>query len=69
MCEWRQAEEDDSAIMGHLLYVAKQVAKLEGLDTTGFRIVINDGEHGCQSVYHLHLHLIGGKQLSWPPGC
>ena len=36
---------------------------------TGYRVVVNDGEEGCQSVYHLHLHVIGGKQLSWPPGC
>ena len=51
------------------MYVAKLVAKQEGLDKTGFRVVVNDGEHGCQSVFHLHLHVIGGKQLSWPPGC
>ena len=51
------------------MYAAKLVAKREGLDKTGFRIVVNDGEEGCQSVYHLHLHLIGGKQLTWPPGC
>lgn len=35
----------------------------------GFRVVINDGPEGCQSVYHVHLHVLGGKQLSWPPGC
>ena len=49
------------------MVVAAKVAKQEGLET-GYRIVINDGEHGCQSVYHLHIHVIGGQQLSWPPG-
>ncbi|RYE83777.1 MAG: HIT domain-containing protein [Methanosarcinales archaeon] len=36
--------------------------------TDGYRVVVNDGPKGCQSVYHLHLHIIGGKQLTWPPG-
>ena len=63
-----QAEERHKDILGHLLFVAKQVAAQEGLDKTGFRIVINDGAEGCQSVYHIHLHLIGGQQLTWPPG-
>ena len=63
-----QAEEDDRALLGHLLYVAKLVAKQEGLDASGYRVVINDGPHGGQEVYHLHVHVIGGKQLSWPPG-
>lgn len=61
------AEEDDKDLLGHLMYVAKLVAKQEGLDKTGFRIVINDGDHAGQTVFHLHLHLIGGKHLSWPP--
>lgn len=39
-----------------------------GLGEDGYRIVVNDGKHGCQSVYHLHVHIIGGRQLSWPPG-
>ena len=54
-------------MLGHLLWAAAEVARQENLGE-GFRIVINDGKHGCQSVYHLHLHIIGGKQLSWPPG-
>lgn len=61
------AEERHEALLGHLMFVAQKVAKDEGLER-GFRIVINNGEHGCQSVYHLHIHVIGGKQLSWPPG-
>ncbi|KAJ6300760.1 hypothetical protein OIU76_021536 [Salix suchowensis] len=62
-----QAEERHCEILGQLLYAAKLVAKQEGLED-GFRVVINDGPDGCQSVYHLHLHLLGGRQMNWPPG-
>ena len=54
-------------MLGHLMYTAQEVAKKEGLDD-GFRVVVNNGKHGAQSVYHLHLHVLGGRQLSWPPG-
>jgi histidine triad (HIT) family protein len=60
--------EDQKDLVGHLMFVAKQVAHAEGLVPGGFRMVINDGADGCQSVYHLHIHVLGGKQLSWPPG-
>jgi len=63
-----EAEEGDAALMGHLLVVANKVAKEKGLDK-GYRVVINNGVEGCQSVYHLHVHVFGGKQLTWPPGC
>ena len=59
--------DEDEPIMGHLLNVASKVAASEKLDD-GFRIVVNDGKHGCQSVYHLHVHVLGGRQLTWPPG-
>lgn len=62
-----EAGEDDVQLLGHLLIVAKKVAKQESL-TEGYRFVINDGKHGAQSVYHLHIHVLGGRQLSWPPG-
>lgn len=62
-----KAEERHSVILGHLLYTAKLVAKQEGLED-GFRIVINDGPSACQSVYHIHVHLLGGRQMNWPPG-
>ncbi|CAL9708160.1 unnamed protein product [Knipowitschia caucasica] len=62
-----EAKDDDSELLGHLLVVAKNVAKKEGLQE-GYRIVINDGKHGAQSVYHLHIHVLGGRQLTWPPG-
>ncbi|RLN23078.1 14 kDa zinc-binding protein-like [Panicum miliaceum] len=62
-----KAEERHVEVLGNLLYAAKVVAKQEGLED-GFRIVINDGPEGCQSVYHLHVHLLGGRQMNWPPG-
>lgn len=51
----------------HILNAAKIVAEQEGL-TQGYRLIINEGEHGGQTVPHLHAHLIGGRKLSWPPG-
>jgi histidine triad (HIT) family protein len=54
-------------LLGHLMFVAAKVAKEQGLQD-GYRVVINNGKNGCQSVYHLHLHVIGGRQLGWPPG-
>ncbi|XP_073156946.1 adenylylsulfatase HINT1-like [Henckelia pumila] len=62
-----KAEEKHCEILGYLLYRAKLVAKQEGLED-GFRLVINDGPKGCQSVYHLHIHLLGGRQMNWPAG-
>eukprot|EP00956_Cyclotella_meneghiniana_P017637 scaffold28929_cov71-Cyclotella_meneghiniana.AAC.15 len=60
------ARDDQKDILGHLLFVAQMVGEKEC--PQGFRIVINDGEHGAQSVYHLHLHVMGGRQMGWPPG-
>lgn len=61
------AESKDHALMGHLLLTAKRVAEQEGL-TNGYRLVINTGPDGGQTVYHLHLHILGGRQMQWPPG-
>lgn len=61
------AESTDHALMGHLLLTAKRVAQQAGLDN-GYRIVINNGADGGQTVYHLHLHVLGGRQMEWPPG-
>jgi len=61
-----KARSDQKELLGHLLYVAQEVGKKEC--PNGFRIVINDGKEGQQTVFHLHLHVIGGRQLSWPPG-
>lgn len=61
------AESKDHALMGHLLLTAKRVAEQVGL-TNGYRIVINNGDDGGQTVYHLHLHILGGRAMGWPPG-
>nr|XP_033474459.1 histidine triad nucleotide-binding protein 2, mitochondrial isoform X1 [Epinephelus lanceolatus] len=62
-----EVKDDDTELLGHLLVVAKNVAKQESLKE-GYRVVINDGKHGAQSVYHLHIHVLGGRQMKWPPG-
>jgi histidine triad (HIT) family protein len=62
------ATEDHKPLLGHLMFAAQKVAHQEGLVKDGYRLVINDGPYGCQSVYHLHIHVIGGRQMSWPPG-
>ncbi|MBW4700177.1 MAG: histidine triad nucleotide-binding protein [Aphanocapsa lilacina HA4352-LM1] len=62
-----QVAPEDEALLGHLLYVAVQVARQEGLDS-GYRLVVNNGVQGGQTVYHLHVHLLGGRMLAWPPG-
>ena len=64
----QDVEEGDAALMGHLMVVAKKVAKAQGLEEGGYRLVINNGKDGAQSVYHIHLHILGGRQMTWPPG-
>lgn len=59
---------DDEIIVGHMVTVAKELADDEGVSQTGFRLVMNCGENGGQTVEQLHLHLIGGRQFAWPPG-
>ncbi|MEH2375148.1 histidine triad nucleotide-binding protein [Nostoc sp.] len=61
------AESHDHALLGHLLLTAKRVAEEAGLKN-GYRVVINTGDDGGQTVHHLHLHILGGRQLNWPPG-
>jgi histidine triad (HIT) family protein len=61
-----KAEANQKELLGHLMYVASEVAKKECPD--GFRIIVNDGVDGAQSVMHLHLHIMGGRQMGWPPG-
>ncbi len=61
------AESKDHALMGHLLLTAKRVAQQAGLNN-GYRVVINTGPDGGQTVSHLHLHILGGRQMAWPPG-
>jgi histidine triad (HIT) family protein len=62
-----EAGESDQALLGHLLLTAAQLAQKENL-AGGYRIVINNGPDGGESVPHLHIHLLGGRKLTWPPG-
>ena len=55
-------------LLGHCMIVAKKVAAQKSIDQEGYRVVINNGQHGCQSVYHTHLHVLGGRKLKLPPG-
>ena len=61
------AESDDQALLGHLLLTVKRVAEQAGL-SNGYRVVINNGNDGGQTVDHLHLHILGDRQMLWPPG-
>lgn len=58
----------DHALLGHLVNVANQVAEEQGISQEGFRAVVNVKSQGGQTVYHLHLHVLGGRFLKWPPG-
>ncbi len=58
--------KDDKDLLGHLLLVAKTIAELEGLED--WRTIINTGSKAGQTIFHLHLHLLGGRELKWPPG-
>ena len=57
-----------SQLLGHLLCVARKVAVQKDISEAGYRVVINDGKNGAQSVLHLHVHVLGGRQMQWPPG-
>jgi histidine triad (HIT) family protein len=59
---------DDAVLSGQLLKAAVTLAKQEGLSEDGYRTVFNCNKNGGQAVYHLHLHLLGGRQMAWPPG-
>lgn len=58
----------DGALMGELILRANEIAKQEGISDSGFRLVINNGESASQSVFHIHLHILGGRRFGWPPG-
>ena len=58
----------DEALLGRLSMVAYSIAKERGFSEKGYRLVMNCNSDGCQSVFHIHLHCLGGRQLSWPPG-
>lgn len=62
-------QSSQEALVGHLFTVAQTIASTLKIATEGYRVVMNCNQYGGQAVYHIHLHLLGGKQLSWPPGC
>ncbi len=62
------SELNDAHTAGEIILAATEVARREGLEPTGYRIVVNTGDHAGQSVGHLHLHVVGGRRLQWPPG-
>lgn len=63
-----EAGSDDHKLLGHLLCVAPRLAQQEGIAENGWRAVINTGIEAGQSVFHIHLHILGGRPLGWPPG-
>jgi histidine triad (HIT) family protein len=63
-----EIEERHAGMLADLVQAARQVARAEGIDEPGWRLVTNVGREGGQHIYHLHLHLLGGRQMGWPPG-
>ncbi len=63
-----EARSADAALLGQLLMKGGEIAREQGLEDDGYRFVINTGDHGGQTVFHLHLHILGGRRLTWPPG-
>lgn len=61
-------QESDAGLLGRLMLVGNKIAKQKGIAGDGYRLVVNTGAHGGQSVFHLHLHVLGGRHLAWPPG-
>jgi histidine triad (HIT) family protein len=60
--------DEHEALLGHILVVARKVAELKGIAETGYRVVMNTGSEAGQSVFHMHLHVLGGRAMGWPPG-
>jgi histidine triad (HIT) family protein len=63
-----EAKPEDEKVLGHLLLKAAEVAAKLGIEKSGYRLVINNGPHAGESVPHLHCHILGGRDLAWPPG-
>jgi histidine triad (HIT) family protein len=63
-----EAGASDEALLGHLLLTAAEMAKREGIAENGYRVVVNQGWQAGESVPHLHVHVLGGRQMKWPPG-
>jgi histidine triad (HIT) family protein len=63
-----ELQDPDVELLGRLMLAGNKIAKQKGIADAGYRIVVNTGAHGGQSVFHLHLHVLGGRHLAWPPG-
>lgn len=63
-----EIQPEDEPIIGRMFTLARQLAEQEGIKESGYRLVVNTGPHGGQTVFHLHIHLLGKRHLSWPPG-
>ncbi len=63
-----KAQPEDETLLGRMLLRANEIARKLGVAESGFRYVLNNGDHGGQTVYHVHLHILGGRPFSWPPG-
>ena len=63
-----ELEEAQTGVMGRLFLAAKELAREEGIDEAGYRMVVNAGADAGQTVFHIHMHLLGGREMGWPPG-
>ena len=63
-----ELQDSDVELLGRLMLAGNTIARQKGIADAGYRVVVNTGAHGGQSVFHLHLHILGGRHLAWPPG-
>lgn len=63
-----EAPDGSEDLLGEIMTTAREIARLKGIDESGYRIVLNTGPHSGQEVFHIHFHVLGGRPLSWPPG-
>jgi histidine triad (HIT) family protein len=63
-----ELQDSDIGLIGRMILAGNKITKLKGITDAGYRFVVNTGAHGGQSVFHLHLHVLGGRHMAWPPG-
>ena len=63
-----EAMPEDESLLGHLFVTARKIAEIDGIQESGYRVIVNTGEHGGQTVHHLHMHLLGGQAMQHPMG-